>query len=113
MGVSHVFTISEDGLVPASQDNQEAAEKQLGKAVLQLALKPEYEIGLDGTRQRVSHASLGSQANCVNWVSEAHSSQTEIYAWLGNCLRPIRVLKEADLQEVRRLVDEEIRRRQK
>ena len=114
MGVAHVFFLREDGMKFAAGNDRIRAEQETGKAIFQLALEPQYELPPEGTSPgRVCDTPLGSHFNCINWVDEVHSTDTRLYAWLGNCLRPISKLTDAGLQEAMKCLEDEIRKRRK
>ncbi len=60
----------------------------------------------------INSAPVGPHANCVNRSDKVHSTDTRLYLWLGNCLRPLHELDPDDLRSAEQLLQEERKRRQ-
>ncbi len=73
MGYAKLLWIYEDGIRHPSDDLSE----RVGDAVLNVC-----------TRGAKS-APVRNHNNCVNLAGEAHSTEAQVYLWVGNCLRPI------------------------
>jgi len=111
MGNAHIFTFYEDGLRLAAEKGGEGVERELGRAILDLALNPELITEPTGETVRLSRKPLGSHGNCVNWVADPHSSEEKLFLWGGNCLRGLRQLDDESLKAAQRLLEDEVARR--
>jgi len=111
MGHVHLFTFYEDGLRLAAEKGGEEIERELGRAILDLALNPKLITEPTGETVRLSHKPLGAHGNCVKWVAAPHSSEETLFLWAGNCLRDLRQLEDESLKATQKLLEEEIGRR--
>jgi hypothetical protein len=62
-------------------------------------------------QRRVSSAPVANMINGIEYCDEVHSTDSRLYLWLGNCLRPLHKLDAEDLDTVARLVKDERERR--
>ena len=107
MGYARVLWVYEDGVRAASESQERWDELRpaVGEAVLKVCT--EMPIGDD----QVS-APVLSHANCVNLCDVAHSTETKVYLWGENCLRPLRQLNDERFALVEQIVQEERKRRE-
>jgi hypothetical protein len=78
---------------------------EVGQAVVKLC------IGVELPQKSVTTAQIGPHVNCIEHIADVHSTDSQIYAWIGNCLRPIEALKDAELEASRELLAAEFKRR--
>jgi hypothetical protein len=90
MGYAKILWIYEDGIRHPSDDLSE----RVGDAVLNVC-----------TRGAKS-APVGNHNNCVNLAGEAHSTDTQVYLWVGNCLRPTYQLDDGRIELTAELIRE-------
>lgn len=58
------------------------------------------------------YAPVFGHSNCVNFCDEIHSTDAQVYLWVGNCLRPIHRLDEERLDLAAQLI-EDLRKQRK
>jgi len=108
MGYKHIVWVNEDGM----RQKTAGLEQAFGQALLKVCLNPDYAHAPEGP-ERVWWADVGNHGGCINWVDEVHQSDSRLYLWDGNCLRPLRKLDDEALQQAAALLQEEIKRRAK
>ncbi len=108
MGNINILIVRDDAIRDIGSANQETSkgQKEVGAAVLNLCLHPEFEP-VAGGHARVKDASIFNHSNGISWADEVHSSTVRVFAWLGNCLRPISELPKESLDIVKEAVDQQ------
>jgi len=104
MGYAAIIWVYEDVIRDAerSKDEYNRLKGELGEARLQVCA---------GGPEGVRSAPVLSHGNCVNFYDRVHSTDTKLYLWAGNRLRPIHELHDKDFAMMKALIsDEETRR---
>jgi hypothetical protein len=111
MGYANIVFVYDDAIQAAKSPEEERKryEAEVGAAIIRVCLSPDFEPTPDGMK-RIVDARVFNCSNGVNWVDEVHSSETQVYAWKGNCLRPITELDHDELNEIKDIVDHQHRR---
>jgi hypothetical protein len=90
MGYAKILWIYEDGIRHSSDDLAE----EVGNAVL--------GVCMGGAKS----SAVRNHSNCVNLAGETHSTDAQVYLWVGNCLRPAYQLDDERLELAAQLIDE-------
>jgi hypothetical protein len=106
MGVTNIVIVRDDAIHKAESSEAERIkyETEIGAAVIKLCLDPDFEPTANG-QERIIDAAVFNHSNGVTWVDQIHSSDRQVYAWIGNCLRPIAELNKDELAVIKDIVD--------
>lgn len=112
MGYAHLISVHEDGIRKAKQHPEEAPKyaDAVGEAVLKLCLDPDMMQTPEGL-QPVTSTDVFNHGGCINHAAKLHSTDEQIFVWAGNCLRTLDQMSDEDLEGVRRLFDDLVKKR--
>jgi hypothetical protein len=104
MGLAHIMVVRDDVIRNAEVSEEKQLETAVGAAVVQLCLDPAYEETAEG-HVRITDAAVLNHSNGISCVGEVGSSDVRVFAWIGNCLRPIADLPQEDLDLIKNIVE--------
>jgi hypothetical protein len=107
MGNAYILWVYEDAVrhPPSEPYTKLKWHRAIGEAVIELC-RPRM-----GRRNPdICSVPLANHSNALNLAGqgEVHSTWEQVYFWSGNCLRPLYELDDADLQAIKRLIDEKL-----
>ena len=103
MGITHIVTVRDDGLTMNAAKGQEL-ESAVGEAVVTVCVKPQF-AGTERGPERITWHPVMNHGNCVQHVTEMHSSEEQIFIWAGNRLRSLQELRDEEIDGARRLFE--------
>ena len=104
MGLAHIMVVRDDAIRNAKVSEEQKLETAVGAAVVQLCLDPDYEETAEG-HVRITDAAVLNHPNGISCVGEVGSLDVQVFAWIGNCLRPIAELSQEDLDLIKKIVE--------
>ena len=90
-------------------DNASQAERLL--PAMRVKAAEQLESLRRARSDRITSAPVANHVNCVVRCDEVHSTDSRLYLWSGNCLRPVHQIDAEDLDIVARLIEDERQRR--